>query len=453
MSTQTDPDIEGGEAIFKIPYPQLYCSPPMKDTDIEGRKLYCSPADTFDTTLTSPSTFDSLETQQRLAPLKISFDHHVKSSISSKEKRKGRSGLILGLSKPLLSMIFLILLMLGLLGYFLNGWLMIPQLRKEIERLESQVDRLNVEVDRLGSENDRYQSLNDQLNATVVELGDIVEDLNTTIIQLEYIKNDLNVTNKQLGQRVEDLSQQNESYSKLNENLNYTAGYLMAEVMILKETLEQLILENDSLSNLTDHLSNMKDHLSNVTVEQNTQLLDLKETLAGFVEENQKLEKLNSDLLSIANLLNTTSLGLGNSLEEIADFLSNQIIANQALVLVSLENSYRQKISAWDCDFQKHFFSISDFNEPISDLHLTTVLEYVNDRVLSELCLSLEDFEKYLSEKSLQITTYRLIKWVNEYSSLALDFMFPEDNEGLSLLDWQDANYKCENLHSSIIIS
>ena len=166
--------------------------------------------------------------------------------------------------------------------------------------------------------------------------------------------------------------------------------------------------------------------------------------------ENDRLEELNADLVTITKFLNTTAGALDDSLERVTEFLADQIVANQVLVLESLENTYLQRTGSWDCDYRdmyREFAFGRNFNEPIQDLGL--VLPYVEDRVLNELCLDLSDFETYLMATFPpdEVTSYRLQRAVLVYTSEALDYYFPEKDEfGLTPEDWADASFDCHNL-------
>lgn len=334
----------------------------------------------------------------------------------------------------------------------LNGWLGIPALNEEIERLEMQVNLLSNEITRLGDENDRYAALNVQLNNTVGELSNLTVSLNSSVVELESVSDSLNETNQVLIEEVDELSSQNDNYADLNSNLNSTALYLTAEVESLKITLVNLVSENDALSNTTMALESIRDHLNNLTSEQNETLAELQATLDSFTEENDRLQDLNTDLVTILGFLNETSLGIDTSLFQITDMLSDQIAASEVLVLENLENTMRQRIGNWDCDYRDVFREQSFgvvFTSPITER--SRVLDYVDGRVLSELCLSRDDFDSYLTfQFSEGLTSYRLFRGVVEYTAKALDFYFPEEDEiGLSATDWSDAAYSCKNLRTN----
>jgi hypothetical protein len=432
---QTDPDIETDSMT-----PQRRTSPPDE----------VSPTGTFDTALTSPSTFDG-SPKNTPAPQKISFEHNVKTS---NQARGGGAGMLLGMTKPALGLAALLIMGTGAAAAF--GWFKIPGLTSQIEALEEQVGLLNVEigrlsgeVDRLETENDRYESLNDILNQTVYEFEQLNDDLNTTAIRLEDVSDQLNLTNQELMNRIDDLATENVNYAQLNQDLNQTASQLAVEVHFFEAALSNLILENGVLSNLTDVLQGTTEQLGNLTVEQKEILIELQEKLADFISENDRLEELNNGLVTIVTFLNATSIGLDDSLQQITGFLADQIVASQVLVLESLENTYRQRVSNWDCEYRDIFREEpfgTDFSVPITDME--SVIIYVDGRVLSELCLDAFDFELYLDEQYPDGTTsFRLVRAVLDYTAKALDYYFPEaDESGLTEQEWVDASFSCDNL-------
>ena len=132
---------------------------------------------------------------------------------------------------------------------------------------------------------------------------------------------------------------------------------------------------------------------------------------------------------------------------------AGDITAYRVLVLETMQGLYMQRVTGWDCDFRSYFLTkpfATDRSAPIGQENYSDVLEYVDERVLSELCLSRSDFEGYLKAEYIQgglLTTNQLMKGVAAYTSNAIDYYFPDDNDtGLTSLDWSEAGYKCENL-------
>lgn len=466
---QTNPDEEIGLPQSSSSPSVSFQTPPRTTSPLSPRTVSfadeVSPSDTFDTALTSASTrtFDTAATatpssNASFSTNKIIIDHNINTTASSQDGNKGggsrgrggggvSAGLIFGMSKPILAVVMLGLLGAG--GAAALGWLQIPGLKDQIQALEQQVlrlsaevTRLSLEVDRLEDENDRYAGLNDQLNATVDDLGDV--------------RDDLNGTSASLADQVDELREQNLEYASLTEGLNRTVLELSEEVSYFKGALADLATENEILANRTVALQNLSDQLSNTTLQQNETLVAMQETLQNYTAENDRLVHLNNDLVTLVQFLNDTSSGLGNSLENITSFLSDQINANQALVLESLENTYRQRVQSWDCEYGDVFPDDAfgrNFSAPMNRAtELPAVLDYVDQRVLSELCLEGGDFATFLDAAYPEatdevVTSYRLMRAVRIYVDLALDYYFPEANEtGLPLDDWTSASFKCEQL-------
>jgi myosin heavy subunit len=322
-------------------------------------------------------------------------------------------------------------------------------LNSQIDKLEAQINLLSGEIDRLSNENDRYTRLNNELNRTVEDLRDINQDLNATVVQLESIKDDMNATQLELVERVQELRAENEDYAQMNQKLNKTAATLTQQVKFFEATLDRLVLENNALSNVTEALQYVTNQIGNLTVAQNETFTGLFEVLGGLRSENDRLEASNNDLVKVVAFLNETSLGLGNSLQEITEYLAGQIVANQVLAVQSLENTYRQRVQTWDCDYRDQFRDEvfgQNYTVVISDA--TTVIDYVDQRVLSELCLERADFEEFLSGQYPQgLTSFRLMQGVNNYTMAALDYYFPEVGEtGVTPEEWNAASFGCQNL-------
>jgi predicted nucleic acid-binding Zn-ribbon protein len=445
---QTDPDSESG---FATP-PR----PPAPRDEV-------SPAETFDTALTSPMrTFDESETgspakvrsSARFAPppQTVEISHKVKSAGSAPRS----AGLIFGLSKPFIG-IGLVLLVVGAAAGL--GWFKIPGLTTQIKALEEQVANLNIEINRLSSEvdrleeeNDRFESLNDRLNMTAFEFEELANELNITVQELEDVADRLNITSQELVFNVYELAMENLEYQRLNTQLNGTVASLSVEVQTFEDALRELILENSILSNLTEALQALTDNLNDVTVEQNETLIELRNVLADFVAENDRLESLNDDLVSVVSFLNETSLGIDRTLQGVTDFLATQISSSKVLVLASIESKLDASRDNWDCDYRDIFREEpfgTDFNVPITDMD--AVLSYVDNKVLSELCLDRTDFVNQLAmaypPAAGTLTSFRLMRSVLRYTDAAIDYYFPEDGEvGLAYEDWAAASFECQNL-------
>jgi len=466
-----------------------------------------SPADTFDTIPLSASSSSSRSTSSSLHKSRsdarddgsndylpvslLNFDSPKneqrrsngdgnKSKIvielkdSNDSNKNGRSKSVIGgggslfcLLKPLL--LLLLLVALGSGGASVYGWLFrFPSLNKQVKELEDQVNRLNLEVDRLETENDRYETLNDRLNITVDDLEGVRDDLNGTVFELEGVADALNTTKDQIVDQIEQLKGQNEEYASLNENLQDSVMLLDQEVDFFREALQELSDEHSVLRNTTTALQDLAVSFSNTTIDQNETLQVLKDTLEGFQGENDRLEEFNKNLETALIFLNDTLFSNGNLVEssratlgEITEDLGERVLEQQGLTLLQLQISYRQLLAGWDCDYRDVFRSEpfgQDYNLPIptddGNLLPPEVETYIEERVLSKMCLDPEDFLAYLSSPaSGELTSNTLIRAVTLYTEDAMQYYFPDNADGITLLAWTNASYRCELLESPFVSS
>lgn len=246
------------------------------------------------------------------------------------------------------------------------------------------------------------------LNSQIRDLEAQVNNLNEEIDRLEIENNRYESLNSQLNLTVVDLALNAERYESLNGQLNLTVIDLNATSQLLENLVNDLEIENLQYS------------------------------------------ELNGELISIVSFLNDTALGLDSSLEFVSGYLADQISANKELVVQSLENTYRQRVLNWDCDYRDIFREESfgqDYSLAIANMD--AVLGYLDQRVLSELCLSVQDFQRYLDREypGEIINTLQLIRAVSLFTTSALDHYFPEPGEsGLTANEWSEASYKCDLL-------
>jgi outer membrane murein-binding lipoprotein Lpp/uncharacterized protein YukE len=337
-------------------------------------------------------------------------------------------GAVMGMRKPVAALLGA--LFLGTVGGGLWGWLQIPglneqikRLEEQVDRLEAQVDRLEVEVDRLGEQNDRYETLNAAFNQTLSGLLEVNEELEGQVNRLEGEVG-------RLGSEVDDLEEENDRYEQINGDLNMT------------------VIE---IQGINDDLRSTVASLDNSVNELNSTVADLELINQELREENQRFSDLNGELHTIASYLNETATDLNETYQELATSLAEQITANRVIVLQTLQNTYSQQVSFWDCSFRDVFrgqpFVVNE--DLLIGSALSTVLEYVEERVLSELCINTTDFTSYLdSSYGLNfVSSNQLYQGVAVYTSLVLSFYYPTGGEeGLTPDEWANAGYSCESV-------
>jgi len=394
------------------------------------------------------------------SPPKGNGNNTSKVVIEHKMKDKGGGGgsrsiaSTMCLLKPLLLFLFIAAVLAGAASVY--GWLFkFPSLNKQVKELETQIARLQ-------AENDRYEDLNDRLNITTGDLEMVRDDLNGTVWELENVASALNTTTDQVVAVIEDLKDQNLEYALLNAGLQDNVEDLAGEVNFFRQALEELANEHSVLKETTNSMQALAEQFSDTSVDQQETLAVLKETLEGFQAENDRLEDFNEKLESGLNYLNETLFANGNLVEssaatltEISEVLGERVQQQQQSTLVQLEISYRQLLAGWDCGFNDVFsfgqgtvIAVNGGSLPVD------VQNYLDDRVLSKLCLDYNDFERYLlSTTAGAVTSNQLLRTVVLYTEDAMKYYFPSDasSDGVSLSEWIDASFQCSLLDTTFV--
>ena len=418
---------------------------------------------------TSPTmaSEDSYDPPRSQGPTVVTIEHTVR-------QKKGEKLLKMLLKPSVLAAGAVIFLLTGGAAFFFTRWLSIPGLNEQIERLQAevagleiqvdeleiQVDRLGEEVDRLGSEvdrlakeNDRFARLNEDLETNVAAYEVENNRLNASLAEYKDLNSQLDSTVKQLLLITGLLEDQNSDLNATTLQLNTTTSQLGIQIDRLETVAANLTSSNRELKELNEGLLNQTMRLKTITEDLNETVT----TLGGQVDilsvENKRLASLNADLTLVVTFLNDTAVGIQASYANITKFLAEQITAYRVLALETLQNLYMQRVSRWDCDFQSYFMTkpfATNRTLLIGQADYPDALEYVDERVLSELCLDLSDFERYLEDEygpSARVTTNQLFNSISSYTTNALAYYFPSgDKSGLTNLDWSEAGFSCENL-------
>jgi chromosome segregation ATPase len=273
--------------------------------------------------------------------------------------------------------------------------------------------------------------------------------------QLNESNQELDRLNGKLEQRVEDFAEQ-------NQILNATAQRLNIQVDSLEESVLELSRQSSILQNRTQSLQNETEKLSDTNQQLNVTVEALRHEIDRKVLENNRLTDLNQDLTVIVAFLNDTAININESFEAITTFLAEKITAHRVLVLEILHNTYIQRVANWGCDYRDTFrgkpFVTDTTHTPIGKESYPKVIEYVDERLLSELCFNVTAFEQYLSRVVVQsgaippvsVTTDQLITGAQRYTTAALNSYFPAvGKNGVTPEDWAAADYSCDNLSAT----
>ena len=327
-------------------------------------------------------------------------------------------------------------------------------LGEEVEELEVQVDRLGFEVTRLSNETDRLENVNDELQLTA-------EDLNKTVTALSELNDALNITTTTR----EDLGEKLEGSISSAQKIN---NMLIDNVYDLSERIETITDLNDELKSTKESLEEEKEMYVEITeaLEKSNLLLstkisDFKEQLLETQLQNQMLSENNEELRSIVGFLNQAGLDLNATAQGIAAYLVEEITENSALVLRDLELSYQNVYFYWMCrsSFEDVFSSkawMANKNRAIGQDDYGTMIQFVDDNVLGNICANKADFENFLvSDKYIDyegtippvdISLNILKSGVERYATKMMEYYFSYDNSGLTASDWTEYRYRCENI-------
>jgi len=323
---------------------------------------------------------------------------------------------------------------------------------EDVLQLQQEIDRLEAANDQLADQLDDYADLNNLLNASIQELQVQNGILAANNDEYEALNGQLNASLAELREQNAFLAEQVDIYAGLNQDLNATAYHLEEQVDRLEGEVDELTLQNDRLEALVGSFSTETEHLSELGDLLQDNVDRLEDKIEDLMVENDRLEGLVADLQTVADFLDDAAQNLNESFDEVTAFLAEQISTNRFLVVENLQNTYHQRVANWDCALRDRF-ALEDFtrdgNMPIPDDIFPVVMLYVEERVLSDLCLDTSDFELYMSNRynGEDITVNRLTTSVQRYTWDALDHYFPEaDEDGVAPEAWAAAAYECGNL-------
>lgn len=388
-----------------------------------------------------------------------------------------RSSFILMKKTTLFFVGFLLLAFVGAFGYFFSEWLYrrefsaanngdkancflegeveCPFTQDDVDNLSAEIDRLENLNKQLSNQLDDYEDLNNRLNETVAEFKRQNEVLSESNDIYEELNGRLNDTVAELKEQNQFLKEQVDTFAGLNQDLNSTVIELKGEVDRLEGEVTNFTDENNRLENLVNSLSNETDTLTNLSDVLQENVDRLKGQVGNLQTENGRLESSIDDLKTVVGFWNDVAGGWDDTYEKMAAFLAQQISTNRFLVLQALQNTYHQRVADWDCGLRAKYalepFAQDDSVTIPSDKY-SDVISFVDERALSDLCLSRSNFESYLSSRYSDgdISIDRLVTSVRRYTWDAIDYYFPETGEeGVTAEDWATAMYSCDNLMPS----
>lgn len=305
----------------------------------------------------------------------------------------------------------------------------------------SETNRLGVEIGQLMIINDALTASSDELKEENNRLKDWAKNINATI--------------EEYKEQNEILKTENGKFEEYTKTLNNTVDNLVAELAKSVEAEQQLRNTVQDYEELKQTLNAEILHLVNHTNDLNETVMELNHATALYEEQNQKLSSLNEDLNSVVGFLQEEVDGVHSSYESLVGTLADTILRKEVLAEIALMERIRKDISGWECGFTAAFAN-EDFGKDgevaIGYSSYDTVMNYINDRILSDVCVQRGNFELYLSseillpgQKKWEINRNDLVNGVNLYLTEVLNHYFPGEG-GSDKIDWNTADYDCRNL-------
>mmetsp|Transcript_47928 Transcript_47928/g.70969 ORF Transcript_47928/g.70969 Transcript_47928/m.70969 type:complete len:448 (+) Transcript_47928:97-1440(+) len=372
------------------------------------------------------------------------------------------------------------MLITGAIAYLIPLFIPVPGLTAE-------VNRVTVEVFHLKFANDALQSQISELNTERMRLKGEVKDLSESIANLATANNRL-VTENENFAKSNDLLQsenanletlqtilntQNVEFQLLNRQLNHNSAIKQKQQADLQETEIDLIALADSLQLLSknteialNNRTNLHNQLSfqhNALSEQSNELKSMETNLTTYIEdmivENARFEQINANLSTIVDFVSSSGKGVTQSYTALTLFLETSIENNQRLLLNRMKFNMNAKVKNWKCGLKDEFPDATE--DTVISIRggglYPEILNYLNNTVLSELCIDVSDFERYLqdwyndengsSNNTTNITLNELTFGLNFYSLEVFNYYFPDNSVvvGITEEEWAEADYQCRN--------
>jgi len=252
------------------------------------------------------------------------------------------------------------------------------------------------------------------------------------------------------------LKEENEIYAFNNQILNATVQNLDEQIIELQRTevelrssVEEYQAANHQLKHQLSELEELRDNL-------NDTVMDLSVSIDNFKAENDRMLEINKELNTVLSFINATFEDTEQTYEELISALDETIIQSRVLAEEGLKNRMKTEANGWECGLSIAFGSeafIQDTNLPIGSENYVFVIDYIESKVLADLCIDTTNFEFFVTNEILgdglvvsDASITDLTLGLNVLANRAFQHYFPTDNNGLADEDWVLANYDCENL-------
>lgn len=321
------------------------------------------------------------------------------------------------------------------------------KLRSEINTMRDQIAELKNESSILREESKTYKQLTLQLNNNLTDAIEATQNMTARIGELDA---EMNETITRFESIVEELKTQNDKFEENIEHLESTNSELRTEIENLQQTNVNL---NTTLNEKILINGNLDEEVKTLETEKNLLTKDfeaLQKSLQQLIHENSQFKSHNEDLISLVSFLDSIENELQESIHNITADLTDLIETYRFLAVRDLEIQYKTIIEKWPCKVESLYRNelfVIDPSSPIADFY-AEVMDIVDSSVLIEICADPDDFENFMfgnmdtDKSSVSLTI--LLDSLTTYTSLVHDYYF--SNSSISALDWEAANFHCDEL-------
>lgn len=189
----------------------------------------------------------------------------------------------------------------------------------------------------------------------------------------------------------------------------------------------------------------------------------LDEAIDRLIQQNEEFSELNEDLQTIAVFLEGSVQGVDQSYEDLGKELADTIVKKRALAETGLKDRMRAEMAGWECGLNTAFGYLpfgNDENIAIGNSHYGDVMDYIDQKILSDMCIDRINLDLYLKNEILtpgynswDINMKDLTFGVNAYVGEVFNYYFPDlgENGGIESAQWDAADYDCNNLSEDLV--
>ncbi len=260
----------------------------------------------------------------------------------------------------------------------------------------------------------------------------------------------MNKTNIEFSSLNDQLRSENARYFNYTQSLNATVQELVNDLAASTAAREELTESLNEYKEIRGTLEREVKDLADTAGDLNFTVQELSDAIEDFQEENERFRVIVTFLEDEANEVE-------KSYSELTKALAETILRKNALAEIAVEERMKAELAGWECGLTLAFGTkpfTQNVELPIGYKDYNSVMDYVEDKLLSDFCVATRELESYLKTEildqgeSLWTISLSDLTWgANSYTYHVLNYYFPDEGEvGLDSVTWDAANHDCTNL-------